>query len=174
MIERVIRHVAHAAQPTATVQEVLERCLNAGPNFDAGRITSVSHGDVVDVQVLDNVRLALVLAERADADPVRTRAVEVLHHDVGAVGLEGNAVVRIDDDRVLDDDAVGAVRVPAVRVGDLDSAGAGGYEVHVADDHVRCVGDHVEPLLRANRLAHYSWMHWRRDCRCSSHATYIG
>lgn len=40
-------------------------------------------------------------------------AVEVLDDDVCAVGLEGDAVVAVVDDRVLDHDVVGSVRVPA-------------------------------------------------------------
>lgn len=114
MVKSVIRHVPHAAKPAAAVEQVLERRLHAGPDLDAGSVAGVGHGDVVDVQVLDDIRLALVLAEGTDADTVRARAVEVLHDDVCAVGLERDAVVRVDDDRVLDDDAVGAVRVPAV------------------------------------------------------------
>lgn len=174
MVKRIIRYIPHTTQPTTAIQEVLERRLDAGPDLDAGSITSVGHGDVVDVQVLDNVRLALVLAEGADADAVRAGAVEVLHDDVGAVGLEGDAVVRVDDDRVLDDDAVGAVRVPAVRVGDLDAARARGHEVHVADDDVCCVGDHVEPLLVANCLVACVRVHGGWSCHCSCLGAYIG
>jgi hypothetical protein len=40
-------------------------------------------------------------------------APEVLHQDVCAVGLEGDAVVAVVDVRVLDDDVGGAVRVPS-------------------------------------------------------------
>lgn len=148
VVKSVIRHVPHAAQTTTSVQQILERGLNTGPDLDACRVAGVGHGDVVDVQVLDNVGLPFVLAQRPDADPVRPSAVEVLHNDVGAIGLERDAVVRVNDDRVLDDDAIGTICIPAVRVGNLDSVGASGYEIHVADDHVRCVGDHVEPLLR--------------------------
>lgn len=62
VIKSVIRHVPHTTQTTTSIQQVLECCLDTGPDLDAGRITSVSHGDVVDVQVLDNVRLPFVLA----------------------------------------------------------------------------------------------------------------
>lgn len=147
MVKSVISHVPHTTQTTTSIQQVLECGLDTGPDLDPSCVTGISHGDVVDVQVLDNVRLSFVLAERSDADAMRAGAIEILHDDVGAVWLERDAVVRVDDDRVLDDDAIGTVRVPAVRVGDLDSVGASGYEVHVADDHIRCVGDHVEPLL---------------------------
>jgi hypothetical protein len=41
-----------------------------------------------------------------------TVAPEVLHDDVGAVGLEGDAVITIVDVRVLNDDIVGAICVP--------------------------------------------------------------
>ena len=52
----------------------------------------VEHGDIVDEHVLYNVDFAGVLAQRADGDTVRAVAVQVLDEDVGAVGLECDAV----------------------------------------------------------------------------------
>lgn len=101
-------------------------------------------------------------------------AVKILHDDVGAVWLERDAVVCVDDDRVLDDDAIGTICVPTIRVGDLDSIGASGYEVHVADYHVRCVGDHVEPLLTAVVQLPARACGGVLSCHCLCRATYIG
>lgn len=52
----------------------------------------VEHRNVIDKDVLHNVDFVLVLAQRTNGDTVRAVAVEVLNNDVGAVGLEGNAV----------------------------------------------------------------------------------
>ncbi len=54
----------------------------------------VEHGDIVDKDVLDDVDFVLVLAKRTNGDAVRAVAVEILNDDVGAVGLEGNAVYK--------------------------------------------------------------------------------
>jgi hypothetical protein len=62
---------------------------------------------------LDVIDFADVLAETANADAVATIAHEVLHDDVGAVGLEGDAVVAVVDVGVLDYDVVGAVGIPS-------------------------------------------------------------
>lgn len=105
----------------------------------------VKHGDVVYEHVLDDVGLALVLAEGADGDAVRAVAVQILDEHVAAVGFEGDAVcsgiewnrqhqqvkfrricwnlerrrfgrtVAVVDHRILDDDVVGAVCVPAFK-----------------------------------------------------------
>lgn len=63
-----------------------------GPDLDAGSVCRIVHGNVGDVDVLDNVIMADVLSQRADADAVATVAEERLDQDVGRVGLEGNAV----------------------------------------------------------------------------------
>lgn len=52
----------------------------------------VEHRNVVDKDVLDNVDFVLVLAQGTNGDTVGAVTVEVLNDDVGAVGLEGNAV----------------------------------------------------------------------------------
>lgn len=91
-----------------------ERGRGARPDFDACTVRCVGHGDVADEDVFNNVDFAGVLAERADADAMAAVADEVLHKDVCAVWLEGDAVVAVVDVGVLDDDVVGAVRVPAI------------------------------------------------------------
>lgn len=52
----------------------------------------IEHGDVVDENVLDDIDFVLVLAQGTNGNTVRAIAVEVLNNNVGAVGLEGNAV----------------------------------------------------------------------------------
>ena len=86
----------------------------ARPDFDARAVGGVGHTDVVDVNVLHVIDFADVLAETADANAVAAVAHEVLNDDIGAVGLEGDAVVAVVDVGVLDYDVVGAVGVPAI------------------------------------------------------------
>jgi hypothetical protein len=90
--------------------------VDAWPDLDAGAVTGVGHAVVEDVDVLNNVVLLHVLTQRADRDAVAAVASQALHHNVGTVGLEGNAVVAVVDDRVLNHDAVGSIRVPAICV----------------------------------------------------------
>ena len=52
----------------------------------------VKHGDVVDEDVLDDVDFAGILTQGANGDTVRAVAVQVLDENVGAVGLECDAV----------------------------------------------------------------------------------
>lgn len=113
--------------------------VDAGPDLDARPVARVGHAVVEDVDVLDNVVLLHVLAEGADRDAVAAVAREALDDDVGAVGLERDAVVPIVDDRVLDHDAVGPVRVPAVRVLGRGARGAVHRDGDVADQDIGCV-----------------------------------
>lgn len=70
-----------------------------------------------------------------------TVADEILNNDVGAVGLERDAVynvlvcqilrfgdgvftISVVNERVLDDNVVGTVSVPTIRVGNLDTVNA--------------------------------------------------
>jgi len=66
--------------------------LNARPDLDASTVARIRERHIVDVEVLYNIGFIGVLAERTDADAMRARAVETLDDDVGAVGLEGNAI----------------------------------------------------------------------------------
>lgn len=64
-----------------------------GEDLDAGAVLSVYHGDVLNVDVGDDVGLAGVLAEGTDGDAVGAIALQVGDVDVGCVGFEGDAVV---------------------------------------------------------------------------------
>jgi len=87
-----------------------------GPDFDAGSVGSIVHGDVVDVDVRDDVVLADVLAKGSDGDAVRAVAEEVLDEHVGAVGLEGDAVIAVVDVRILYRDVRATVGIPTIRI----------------------------------------------------------
>jgi hypothetical protein len=63
---------------------------------------------------LNIVDFANVLAQTADADAVAAVAPQVLNDDVGAVGFERDTIIAIIDVGVLDDDVVGAVRIPSI------------------------------------------------------------
>lgn len=84
--------------------------------LDACPVLRVAHGNVPNENILDNVILPFVLAERPYGDAMRAVADQILDDHVGAVGLEGNTIVTVVDGRVLNGDAVGAVRVPPVGV----------------------------------------------------------
>lgn len=73
---------------TSTLEITRERGRRVGPHLDAGAVAGIVHADVGHVNVLDNVVLADVLAQGADADAVRAVAPEGFHEDVGRVGLE--------------------------------------------------------------------------------------
>ena len=49
-------------------------------------------------------------------DSLRPRTIQVRHQDIRRIRLEGHAVITVVDHRILDDDVVGAVGVPAVGV----------------------------------------------------------
>ena len=93
----IVGDVVDAALATAALEVAGEGCGRAWPDFDASAVAGVGHGDVVDEDILDNVSLCGVLAKRADTDAVAAVAQQVLHEDVGGVGLEGDAVVAIVD-----------------------------------------------------------------------------
>jgi hypothetical protein len=90
--KQIIRHVSHAAQPSATVQERLETRLDTRPNLDPRPVARVGETDVVDVQILHNIRLIGVLTKGTNADAVRADTCQILDNDVGAVGFERDAI----------------------------------------------------------------------------------
>jgi hypothetical protein len=47
---------------------------------------------VVDVDVLNDVVLARILSERSNRYPMRAIAKHVLDQEIGAIGLEGDAI----------------------------------------------------------------------------------
>jgi hypothetical protein len=77
---------------------------------------------------------------------------EVLHNNVGTVGLEGNTVVAIIDVRVLDDNVGAAVCVPTVGVLGRILAGAAAEDVNVGENDVSRVGDECVPLWAVAEL----------------------
>ena len=98
------------------------------------------------VEVLHDVDLSGVLAQRADADAVAAIADQVLHDDVRAVGLERDAVVAVVNVRVLNDNVVGAVGVPAIGILGWVLARAVAEDVDVGKDDFARVGDERVPL----------------------------
>lgn len=90
VVEQITSHVLDATRPrtTSAVKVILEETLNIGPDLDSSSATSIGHGGVVDVKVLNAVSLVLVLSKGTDADAVGTIADEVLNNNIGAVGLE--------------------------------------------------------------------------------------
>lgn len=169
----VVRDIAHGAAAASALQVTGERRGSARPDFDACTVRGVGHGDVAHKDVFDNVDFAGVLAERADADAVAAVANEVLHEDICAVWLEGDAVVAVVDVGVLDDDVVGAVGVPAtfliVSFSDKNHACQGkenspisvlggilalavAENVNVGEDDLARVGDQSVPLWAVAEL----------------------
>lgn len=92
MVETIVRHVPNPSETTSSIEEALELGLDTGPNLDSRAIAGIRHGNVVDVQILHNIGLALVLTEGADTNSVGAIADEVLDDNVGAIGLERNTV----------------------------------------------------------------------------------
>lgn len=64
---------------------------------------------------------------------------EILDQDLGAVGLEADAIIAIVDDTVLNDDVAAAVGVPAIRVFSSVLTLAVSADADVAEDHIRRV-----------------------------------
>jgi hypothetical protein len=110
----IVGDVVDASFATAALEVAGEGCGGAWPDFDAGAVAGVGHGDVVDEDIFYNVGFCGVLSERTDTDAVTAVALQVLHENVGGVGLEGDAVVAVVDHRVLDDDVVAAISVPSI------------------------------------------------------------
>lgn len=96
----------------ASALQVSRQCRgNTRPDLDASTILDVvlaftqheqsvtrntyrgiEHRNVVNENVLNNIDFVLVLAQGTNGDTVRAVAMEVLDDNVGAVGLEGDAV----------------------------------------------------------------------------------
>lgn len=94
----IVGHVVYIARAAAAVEIALEIRVNARPHLDARAIGGIGHGGIVNVDVLYDIKLLDVLAQRPNRDAMRAIAVEALDNDVGAVGLKGNAVIPVIDD----------------------------------------------------------------------------
>jgi hypothetical protein len=85
-------------------------------DLDPRAVLAVDASHVADVDVGNNVWNAIVLTQGTDGDSVGSVAVHVFDGGEGRVGLEGYAVIAVDDGRVADDDVVGSVGVPCQKV----------------------------------------------------------
>ena len=148
----VVSHVGDLARSASALQITRQCRCSAGPDLDARTVRGVGHGDVGDVNVLDDVDFAGVLAERANRDAVGAVADEVLDDDIGRVGLEGDAIVAVIDVRILDHDVAAAVCVPAIGILGGVAACAGAGDIDVGEDHVSGVGDECVPLRAVAEL----------------------
>lgn len=142
----VVGDVGDFTGAASTLQIAGQGGQSTGPDLDACAVGGVGHGDVGDVDVLDDVDLADVLSERANRDTVGAVADEVLNDDVGRVWLERDAVVTVVDVGVLDDNVVAAVCVPAVSVLGGVAAHTAALDVDVGEHDVSAVGDESVPL----------------------------
>lgn len=93
-----------------------ERRGNAGPDFDPGAVGGIGHRNVVDIDVLDEIYFAGILAQASHRDAMGAITLQSLNDNVRTVGLEGNAIVTVVDDRVLNCNAAGSISIPSVSV----------------------------------------------------------
>lgn len=127
--------------------------LGTRPDLESCRRGRVGHGVVVDVQVRHDIVLVRVVAEGPDGDAMRSVALQALDNDVGAVGLERDAIVVMVDLRVLDYDVIRAECIPAVQVGGEVARSRAREDVDIRDEHVGTVGNQVVPLTNAFSMA---------------------
>lgn len=66
------------------------------------------------VNILHDIDLTEILSQTTDTNTVTTIAPQVLDNDISAIRLERNAVVAIINVRILDDNVVGPICVPAI------------------------------------------------------------
>ena len=92
MVECIPCHILHTTEAATPIEVVLEVSLDAGPDLDTGTIAGVGHRNIVNVEILHNIHPALVLAKRTDTNTVRTSAVQVLNHNIGAIRFKGDAI----------------------------------------------------------------------------------
>ena len=94
MIKRIPSDILHMAESSPSLEVRLEIRLDSRPDLNSGAVTSIRHGDVVDVYIFHNVDLSLILAERTNADTVGAGTIEVLDHYVSAVRLERDTICK--------------------------------------------------------------------------------
>lgn len=77
---------------------------------------AVEQGDVLDVRMLDGVLHTRILSDATHAHTVGVVAPEILHKDVGCVGLGREAIVSNLDSGVGDAESVNVEGVKAIGV----------------------------------------------------------
>ena len=148
----VVRNVLNSTTTASTLKITGESGRSTRPDLNARTVGSIRHADVVHVNVLDNINFAGILAQRTNTNTMATVADQVLNNDVGAVRLERNAIVAVVDMRVLNDNIVGTVRVPAIRVLSGVLALAAAEDVDVVEYNVGGVGNERVPLRTVSEL----------------------
>jgi hypothetical protein len=133
--------------------------VDARPDLDTRSVAGIRHTIVIDVNVLNNIILLDVLSERSDRDAVASITGKPLYDDIGAVGFERNAVVAVVYHGILNNNAIGTVRVPTICVLGCSARCTVDIDGDVADQDIRCVCDQVEPLqsisIKKNRMKMY-------------------
>jgi len=148
----IVRDVLDSTTTASALKITGESGRSTRPDLDARTVRRIRHTDVVHVNVLDNINLSWVLAQRTNTNTVAAVADQVLNNDVGAVRLERHAIVAVVDVRVLDHDVVGTVRVPAIRVFSRVLALAAAEDVDVVKYDVGGVGNECVPLRTVSEL----------------------
>jgi hypothetical protein len=83
----LIGHVTDKTESTTTCGACDVR-RDSRPHLDPGKVSSIFHGNVVDVKIFNQVCFALVLSKATDGDAVRSSAVKALNNHLSGVGLE--------------------------------------------------------------------------------------
>lgn len=94
-------HVLRVSQAAATAVRRVS-VLIVGPGLDVERVEGIGEVDVLCANIFDCFEAAFVLPDGADGDAEAVVEVRVENADVGAVGLEGDAVVAIIDGPVFE------------------------------------------------------------------------
>jgi len=118
----------------------------ACPCFDPGAVLGTRHLDILGEHILNDVKYAGELTERANRDTVGSSTIEVLNQNVGRVGLECDAVITVDDDRVQYLHIVATIHIPSVSVRSTMGGVGDRMDIDVVVDDIFALIDKVVPL----------------------------
>lgn len=137
-----------AAAAAAGVAVSARRLGHTLPGLDICAVLAVQAFDVLEGYVLHVVRRQGVLAQRSDGHAPGPVAGDILDEQVGGVSFDGDAVIAVVDDCVLDEEGVAVPRVVAICIDCAPLIVAGGVNVQVRDGDVLAVRDKGCPELR--------------------------
>lgn len=108
-VHGVVGDVVDETNTAATLKVNAESALDTGPDFDTGHVDSVAHGDIIDIDILNEIVDLVVLSKGTNRDTVGTIAVKGLNENIGGIWLERDTIIVGIDDRILDDNIIGTV-----------------------------------------------------------------
>jgi hypothetical protein len=148
----VVGDVLDSTGTTSALKVTGKSGRSTRPDLDARTVGSIRHANIVHIDVLNDIDFAGILPQATNTDTMTAVADKILHDDIRAIRLERNAVVAVVDVRLLNDDVIGAISIPAISVLSGVLAHTATSNVDIGEQNIAGVGNECVPLRAVSEL----------------------